>query len=1685
METIPSKEYSLLKKLIAYLLKEKKLFFWVFVLIIISFFSLTCNSPKNISLPSKRNLDPPYFSKVKPNNKADSSYSYFLSSNYSSNVTPVKINTTKTIWLWPNPGYGMYHFDNIYVHKKPPGTNNYNPISILECNIVTEVNNTILYLGGFDLRFNDPSQIGEWTIKTGYLSQVHLDFYSFNGCSLVCTDPYFCLWAPLPEREYKFDVWNCLPIANITHSPEPAWNKEITIYSNAKDPDCYPCSSTPNADCDSDGDITYIWNIIKRPINSTAELVNPNSANPRIYFSSTRDIGDWTFELIIVDNEGARNTFLHSLTVPIPAPNISITGATDIIASKAPIELKVTPSQDANGGVFEIVWDIWHMPVSTGTSYYYGQDQGSILRIPTTENEIGTWDIKATVTNHAGYQGEASVKVKVHNAPPEINIIGDLNIEALNPIELQANAHDPDGGNLEIIWEIYFTPISTGTVDYYGQDQGPFLRIPESGDPTDAEIGTWYCNVTATDNEGESRSKSITVEVKNLSPILDVKEYPSIISTGQSIFFDASGSMDPDEGELSFQWEILQVPSSHYYNAGDQFSTDKIKIRGDDSNVGTWIFQLTITDNEQESITSEEFLVLVDARPTAVITGPQEPHSSMRELILDGSESVDPDSPCPEQPSLNYCHETVSGRLASASQGIERYNWLLVDVPPELWSEYPTGPINEVFGVDSDQSTLTLPEGTLKTGEWTFQLEVEDDEGNLDFTDFKVVIINPELPPIARITPPARYNTDASGYLSQDILVSGYQSFDLDNVLELEGENPGPGDGIKKYEWSFMQKPYGCPRSIPRGNHSFNLFSAGHIDPRCQGTWKIGLEVTDNDIPPMKSTAETTVLIGNCGEDLCIDAPTSNDPIYVEFSEDTDIFIYYYLNSILYDNSDFLFGMVTKLEIFHEEDVFNPVYTSEDLNVLGSDKGSILSFHWNGYYNRNQSGERPKAGKYHIRISLLNYKGNSIHYVEEERAIMLEVITPVILSSSDKEVDIATLSTGKVVKFDYRIIDGGVVDKITWSVKDPGSIKIAKGELLDPRIEGTFTWDAKDLNGILVPPDYYQLEVCFENRGEIRERINYEFLIYNIIISSPEGTISSTFPGLHIFANIDDDNINNVSDLNDHFITENDLVEIEIKSEPSNLKGAMEISRLSNNPSIRLWDKPEKNSEYPLFSAFESIPTNFFIEGQTSDKGLLSIQFTNEDGELFLTKEIAFTVIELGLIDHQGNIVFHVGIGNWEYGYQGNPPTVLNSADPNNFIEQDLSRFNIVIENPSSNLESNIIEQVQVKIGSFSATNQQIDDLTDVLLVESTSSPGRFVSPSQLLTSKDIQFPNDPAADDEFHAHDGTIGPVPDDVLGDRTHQAEINGFIRIVYQGSMPYPKSTLFPVFQRAPDYRKKVQIRVHVFNEPYEDFGLDGIAGTEDTGEGDNRFTFGDYGLDGIPGTGDPGEGNRIQDLGEVSERYIDFSHGGSGLLPGNAPGVADIRGPIVDTGTVWNQLKRADIGWFQAGIKTELLLPIIVENAPKKEKLDILLDGFTNIPNDLEIIFEEYQNEMDVTILELFFAGPIYGGRGISVAPIVNRADIYPSIGNEEFSFVVLGPNQPIHFRVLAHELGHILTNTAHSPADRFEFYPYWKNISDNTIDTYRRLKQVTIDQARTKRTPSSDLFKPGNTLLKKY
>ncbi len=687
-----------------------------------------------------------------------------------------------------------------------------------------------------------------------------------------------------------------------------------------------------------------------------------------------------------------------------------------------------------------------------------------------------SFQVRLEVRDPDGATDSVTQSFQVTGSAPAITLVGG-DVDALDTLAVRADPeNDIDGGALTFEWEVLTAPpggqFSAG--DTFASREVSF--VTEEGD-----IGEWAFRCTAIDDEGEEDTDTLSLLVNNLPPEINLIGDEEI-DLGFDIQVETTEVDDPDNadgGGLEFKWDIIQAPQSSSLMVQEDFHLLPLLIMSThDGDAGTWVFRLTVTDDElppwQEEVT-EEFTVLVDGLPEADIAGPSTVGSLSFPVTLSGEDSLDPDSPC--ESDAYRCHDTLEGGLPTGlSPGIVRYTWTLLDVPYDAPLEYLPGRVDDALGLPAEGATLTIGPGDLVAGDWLFQLEVEDGEGNTDATTFQLSVIDEGGPPWVWIMPPfSRHTVDAAGVLHSDVALSGLLSVDYDNILL--GEAPAFGLGITDYTWSLPLVPSGCiAASAPSGPSAtrFELYAAGSSPTlTCLGYYQVGLEVTDDDSVPKRNSAQAYVSLGNCDSLVCVDFPLEAVPHTEDFTDQTDVLIYYHVDSLVYDNPLFVSGLFARLQIFHESDPVNPFYTAYDPNIISVLHGSTTVLKWDG---RGTGGLRPKPGRYSIEIDLVDIgmtpRGISDR---ENNAILIAVAAPAILPASSEYVVREKLEDGtEQVSIEYQVDGGATIDDVAWEAMDASDVVVAEGSL-GTAASGTLSWNGTNHAGDLVPAGDYRI----------------------------------------------------------------------------------------------------------------------------------------------------------------------------------------------------------------------------------------------------------------------------------------------------------------------------------------------------------------------------------------------------------------------------------------------------------------------------------------------------------------------------------------------------------------------------------------------------------------------------------
>jgi hypothetical protein len=1409
-------------------------------------------------------------------------------------------------------------------------------------------------------------------------------------------------------------------------------------------------------------------------------------------FSSAKDVGDWT--VTCTDRSASVDTctpaacglscpssapaprpaVIHVRVTPKRPPPPTVTINAPFQALHPPERFELLANAHLNGDeVPTYTWSLVSRPSATAPVPAYwsttnpqheaSHDPGVDLYFA-DERSIGTWVYAVAVVDQYGQRATAQYSFTLQNNPPYFNgeIAGARTIDALQPLALAAAAFDDDNQPSSpppaVHWDLVASPLGSDRQPRQDFFVGTNLSLPT----TDRDIGIWTFKVRSVDNEGEWSNRTsgypdwrpiqpATVEVRNLPPRISFTGAKQI-KVGETIKVATSITSDDDGGALTYQWDVVQAPASAPANlklATRISSASSIALPTNASYAGTWIFRLTVTDNDNadNSTVHDDYPVLVDAPPVADVTGPAYINAVKFPLVLDSSGSIDPDSPCPDE--INQCHVTVRPPVV-VSGGIKKWSWSVVEVPPNLLGRYAPGPVSDVLFEPGNQPSLTIDYSHIDPGQWKFRLEITDEENNTDTVDHTVVITEPNAHPIAILSPPASYIVGGDGRLASAITVDGSYSYDPDNIF---GSQPSNGLGITAYQWSVTPPP-GCTGTAPPPGAIGVLYAAGAIvPPECQGAWTLTLVVTDDDSPALTGANQTTVLIGNCKGSICIDRPTAGAPQVFSTAVGMKAVVYYHIDSAFYDDPRYANGVSTMLKIFPHGQTA-PAYSVLDSNLFIAGKGVVLSFAWNGF---DSQSKRVPAGTYDVELDLLDSLLANIAATRENGALVIGGTTALVTMPAF--VNGTRFGQGATVPATCKLAGTSAANTVVWRVRDTAGNVVYSSTVGASSSLLTLSWNG--LIGTSPAPagDYTTEAEVLSGARSMAVSQPVKFTIYR-------WTFTPAVPQtgqVRLFVNDDDDDHDGRPDNTTAQVAgDDDLLPVNVTLAPA-LSGTLTLNETGAAGATATWTDASKSTALSLPTTAKGDSAQVVLEGMSPGLPKLVASFTTADGVALESETLVLDVARLEILlgyppPLTATPTTFLRIANWENACKANCtadstslPELLNGPGDANLVNQDPRNFFVRVTDPGANLNPTQAEALSFNLATLLESGALDDDPTGEGLLETGPNTGVFTSVPQLLVTDDI-FPN---PDDQLLVNDGFGNYPPDDTFGDRTHRVGMDGSVRVTVGTDSAHRFEV--PVCNRWPDERRVVRLRVHTFLEPFLDTGLAVAPFTNTPG----RFDYYDR------------NGNGRHDPGEPSEPYVDLSQGTYGYIRGEG-GAGDGRGPVESPEQIANELWRADISFSPACIRFELAGPILVEHAPLNSVgADILSDGLVTIPdddpvtNDALSLYAAYADRFTPDALDIFWAGRMRNADikeywGLSFVDSGDLRSTEPLRGE----FALLEPDVSFGDRVLAHELGHLLTTWADEKSPRWVFFPQ-DGISapDTNALTTRRLGPGAVDAAR--------------------
>ncbi|PWT97797.1 MAG: hypothetical protein C5B52_13200 [Bacteroidetes bacterium] len=483
---------------------------------------------------------------------------------------------------------------------------------------------------------------------------------------------------------------------NVTVNPAP--NQPPVANAGPDQSIVLPTSSVTldgSASTDPDGTISsYVWAKISGP--GTFNIANPNAASTTV---DNLVQGSYQFRLTVTDNSGSSTTdivIVNVTNVPNVPPSANA-GANQILTLPvSSTTLDASSSSDPDGTITTYTWD----QLSGPSTVNIANPSSAITNISGLVEGVYTFEV--TVTDNNGVSSQGAVAVTVVSAPnqaPVTNAGADQSITLpTNSVTLDGTAsNDADGTIVSYTWSLVSGP-------------GQFVIANPTDATTDVNYllaGTYVFQLTTIDNDGASSSDQVSITVNaapNVPPIANAGPDKYITAPISGIVLDGNGSYDPDGTIVGYSWVKVSGPSP--LTITNSNTANPIVVS---PNPGTYVFELTVTDNSGATSKAQVTLVVYPAQNQNKVPIVQAIDSINVVLpadstVLDGSTSYDPD-----------------GSVVS-------YNWVQLTGPNGASILTPGSPTTEISG--------------LVAGIYQFQLTVTDNSGAAATKTVSVVVGN-------------------------------------------------------------------------------------------------------------------------------------------------------------------------------------------------------------------------------------------------------------------------------------------------------------------------------------------------------------------------------------------------------------------------------------------------------------------------------------------------------------------------------------------------------------------------------------------------------------------------------------------------------------------------------------------------------------------------------------------------------------------------------------------------------------------------------------------------------------------------------------------------------------------------------------------------------------------------------
>ncbi|NIO63389.1 MAG: PKD domain-containing protein, partial [Gammaproteobacteria bacterium] len=437
---------------------------------------------------------------------------------------------------------------------------------------------------------------------------------------------------------------------------------------------------------DSDGVIvSYSWDFGDGS-NSTGVSANHSYADDGVY----------TVTLTLTDDDGATSTATASKTILNRSPTASFTESATTVYTDEMIYFNATASYDPDGSIVSYFWDFGDGANASGVTVAHAF------------SDDGVYTVTLTVTDNDGSADTAtSTKTILNRSPVAVFTESTETAYVGEPITFNASgSYDLDGYIATYFWDFGDGSNGTGTVleHTYSTNQ------------------TYTVTLTVTDDDGTSDSALSTKTIlQNESPVALFTESAETVLTGETIYFNASASYDPDGSIVSYFWDF-----------GDGANATGVLANYSYVDNGVYTVTLTVTDDRGATSTNNATKTIQNRPPVALFTESASMVYTGESIAFNGSDSYDSD-----------------GTIAT-------YFW--------------------DFGDGTNATSMIVVHSYGDDGTYIVTLMVTDDDGATASANATKTVLN--RPPVAVFT-----ESTETAYTDENIMFNATSSYDSDGAI--------------------------------------------------------------------------------------------------------------------------------------------------------------------------------------------------------------------------------------------------------------------------------------------------------------------------------------------------------------------------------------------------------------------------------------------------------------------------------------------------------------------------------------------------------------------------------------------------------------------------------------------------------------------------------------------------------------------------------------------------------------------------------------------------------------------------------------------------------------------------------------------------------------------------------------